>query len=50
MVRREHDAMTARVFIAPSSTQPAVTLAAVTNSEIQVAAAATTTTVETTEQ
>jgi lipoprotein-anchoring transpeptidase ErfK/SrfK len=49
MVRRERDAMIARVFTAPAATQPAVTLAAATNSEMPVAAAATTT-VETTEQ
>jgi lipoprotein-anchoring transpeptidase ErfK/SrfK len=49
MVRRERDAMTAKVFTAP--TQPAVTLAAGTNSETQVVAAApTVATVETTEQ
>ncbi len=50
MVRRERDAMIAKVFSAPSPTQPAVTLAAATNSEVQATAAATTTTVETTEQ
>jgi lipoprotein-anchoring transpeptidase ErfK/SrfK len=50
MVRRERDAMIARVFATPPSTQPAVTLAAATNSEMQVAAPAATTTVETTEQ
>lgn len=51
MVRRERDAMIAKVFSAPSPTQPAVTLAnAAPGSDIQVPAAATTTTVETTEQ
>jgi lipoprotein-anchoring transpeptidase ErfK/SrfK len=50
MVRRERDAMIARVFSSPSSTLPAVTLAAATNSEMQVAAPAAATTVETTEQ
>jgi lipoprotein-anchoring transpeptidase ErfK/SrfK len=50
MVRSERDAMIAKVFTAPTSTQPAVTLAAATNSEIQASPAATTTTVETTEQ
>ena len=51
MVRRERDAMIARVFAAPPSTQPAVTLAAAApGSDIQVPASATTTTVETTEQ
>ena len=51
MVRRERDAMIAKVFAAPPSTQPAVTLAAAApGSDIQVAASATTTTVETTEQ
>jgi lipoprotein-anchoring transpeptidase ErfK/SrfK len=49
MVRRERDAMIAKVFSAPSSTQPAVTLAAATNSEVAPAAAVPTT-VETTEQ
>ena len=49
MVRRERDAMIAKVFAAPTSTQPAVTLAAATNSEVQ-AAASIATTVETTEQ
>jgi lipoprotein-anchoring transpeptidase ErfK/SrfK len=50
MVRRERDAMIAKVFTAPSSAQPAVTLAAATNSEIQVAPTAATVTVEATEQ
>jgi lipoprotein-anchoring transpeptidase ErfK/SrfK len=51
MVRRERDAMIARVFSSPSSTQPAVTLAAAApGSDIQVPASATTTTVATTEQ
>jgi lipoprotein-anchoring transpeptidase ErfK/SrfK len=50
LVRRERDAMIAKVFAAPTATQPAVTLAAAANSEIQVAAPAATTTVETTEQ
>lgn len=49
MVRRERDAMIAKVFSAPSPTQPAVTLAAATNSE-GAPAAAVPTTVETTEQ
>ncbi len=49
MVRRERDAMIAKVFTAPTLTQTAVTLAAATNSEVAPAAAATTT-VETTEQ
>jgi lipoprotein-anchoring transpeptidase ErfK/SrfK len=50
MVRRERDAMIAKVFTAPTSAQPAVTLAAAANSEVQATATATTTTVETTEQ
>jgi lipoprotein-anchoring transpeptidase ErfK/SrfK len=51
LVRRERDAMIARVFSSPASTQPAVTLAAAApGSDIQVPASATTTTVETTEQ
>ena len=51
MVRHERDAMIAKVFTAPSTTQPAITLAAgASGSEIQVAAAAATATVETTEQ
>lgn len=50
MVRRERDAMIAKVFTAPTSTQSAVTLAAATNSEVQVPAASATTTVETTER
>jgi lipoprotein-anchoring transpeptidase ErfK/SrfK len=50
MVRRQRDAMIAKVFAAPTSAQPAVTLAAATNSEVQIPAAAVTTTVETTEQ
>lgn len=51
MVRRERDAMIARVFTAPSAMQPVVTLAAAARgSDIQVATATTTTTVETTEQ
>ena len=49
MVRRERDAMIAKVFTAPTLTQTAVTLAAATNSELAPAAAAPTT-VETTEQ
>jgi len=51
MVRRERDAMIAKVFAAPSTTQPAVTLAnAAPGSDIQVPSSATATTVETTEQ
>ena len=51
MVRRERDSMIAKVFAAPTTTQPAVTLAAAAQgSDAQVPAAATTTTVETTEQ
>ncbi len=51
MVRRERDAMVAKVFTAPSSMQAAITLAAgAPGSEIQVAAASATPTVETTEQ
>jgi lipoprotein-anchoring transpeptidase ErfK/SrfK len=52
MVRRERDAMIAKVFATPTTTQPAGILAAAAlNSEIQVAAAASATaTVETTEQ
>lgn len=51
MVRRERDAMIAKVFSAPTATQPAVTLAAAAQgSDIQVPASATTATVETTEQ
>ena len=50
LVRRERDAMIAKVFTAPSATQPAVTMAAATSSEVPVSAAATTPTVETTEQ
>jgi len=51
MVRRERDAMIAKVFTAPSATQPAVTLAnAAPGSDIQVPSSATATTVETTEQ
>lgn len=49
MVRRERDAMIAKVFTAPTLTQTAVTLAAATNSEVAPAAAVPTT-VETTEQ
>jgi hypothetical protein len=49
MVRRERDAMIAKVFASPMSTQPAVTLAAATNSEVAPAAAVPAT-VETTEQ
>jgi lipoprotein-anchoring transpeptidase ErfK/SrfK len=49
-VRRQRDAMIARVFTAPIATQPAVTLAAAISSEAPAAAAATTTTLETTEQ
>ncbi len=51
VVRRERDAMIAKVFAPPTSTQPAVTLAAAERgSDIQVPASATTATVETTEQ
>jgi len=50
MVRRERDAMITKVFTAPTSAQPAVTLAATTNSDVQAGEAATTMTVETTEQ
>ena len=51
MVRRERDAMIAKVFSAPTATQPTVTLAAAApGSDIQVPAVAPTTTVETTEQ
>jgi lipoprotein-anchoring transpeptidase ErfK/SrfK len=51
MVRRERDAMIAKVFTPPTSAQPAVTLAnAVPGSDIQVPASATTAAVETTEQ
>ena len=51
MVRRERDAMIAKVFTAPTSAEPAVTLAvAAPGSDIQVPATATTATVETTEQ
>jgi L,D-transpeptidase ErfK/SrfK len=51
MVRRERDAMIAKVFTAPTSAVPAVTLAvAAPGSDIQVPASATTATVETTEQ
>jgi len=50
MVRRERDPMIAKVFAAPTSAQPAVTLAAAaTNSEVAPAAAVPAT-VETTEQ
>lgn len=48
-VRRERDAMIAKIFAAPTSVPPAVTLAAATNSEIQ-APASSTTTVEATER
>ena len=48
-IRRERDAMIAQVFAAPMAAQPAVALAAATNSEMQAAAPAVTT-VETTEQ
>jgi len=48
-IRRERDAMIAKVFAAPTSAQPAVTLAAATNSEVQPAAAVPAT-VDTTEQ
>ena len=42
MVRRERDAMIAKVFSAPTATQPALTLAAATQgSDIQVPASAT---------
>lgn len=51
MVRRERDAMVAKVFTAPTATQPALTLAAATQgSDIQVPSSATAATVETTEQ
>jgi lipoprotein-anchoring transpeptidase ErfK/SrfK len=50
MVRRERDAMIAKVFIAPTATQPVVTVAAASNSEVQASAAAATAMVETTEQ
>jgi lipoprotein-anchoring transpeptidase ErfK/SrfK len=51
MVRRERDAMIAKVFTAPTSAEPAVTLAvAAPGSDIQVPASATTATVENTEQ
>jgi len=51
MVRRERDAMIAKVFTAPSAAQPAMTLAAATQgSDTQVPASATPATVETTEQ
>ena len=51
MVRRERDAMIAKVFTAPTSAEPAVTLAvAAPGGDIQVPATATTATVETTEQ
>jgi lipoprotein-anchoring transpeptidase ErfK/SrfK len=50
MVRRERDAMIAKVFSTPTATQPAVTLAAAQGSDIQVPAAAGTPTIETTEQ
>ena len=48
-IRRERDTMIAKVFAAPIATQPAMTLAAATNSEVAPAAAVPTT-VETTEQ
>ena len=50
LVRRERDAMIAKVFTAPSATQPAVTLAASTSSEVPAAAAPVTATVGSTEQ
>jgi lipoprotein-anchoring transpeptidase ErfK/SrfK len=51
MVRRERDAMIAKDFTAPTSAQPAVTLAvAAPGSDIQVATINGATTVETTEQ
>jgi lipoprotein-anchoring transpeptidase ErfK/SrfK len=51
MVRRERDAMTAKVFSAPTATQPAITLAAAASgSDIQVTSTVAATTVETTEQ
>jgi len=51
MVRRERDAMIAKVFATPSSIPAAITLAAgAASSEIQVAAAAPAATVETAEQ
>jgi hypothetical protein len=50
MVRRERDAMIAKVFTAPTATQPVVTVAAASNSEVQASAAAATAMVETTEQ
>jgi lipoprotein-anchoring transpeptidase ErfK/SrfK len=51
IIRRERDAMIAKVFSAPTATQPAMTLAnAASGSDIQVATANSTTMVETTEQ
>jgi len=51
MVRRERDAMIAKVFAAPATTQPAVTLAnAAPGSDIQVPSSATVATIDTTEQ
>ncbi len=51
MVRRERDAMIAKVFTVPTATQPTVTLAAAAQgSDIQVPASATAATVETMEQ
>jgi len=50
MVRRERDSMIASVFPAPSSAQPAVTLAAASSSEVPTAVAPVTATVGSTEQ
>ena len=50
LVRRERDSMIAKVFTAPSATQPAVTLAAATSSEVPAAAAPVTAMVGSTEQ
>lgn len=50
LVRRERDSMIAKVFTAPTATQPAVTLAAATSSEVPAAAAPVTATVGSTEQ
>lgn len=50
LVRRERDSMIAKVFTAPSTTQPAMTLAAATSSEVPAAAASVTATVGSTEQ
>src|SRR6185312_12116263 len=50
MVRRERDAMIAKVFTTPSSAQSAITLAAATSSEVPTAAAPVTATIGSTEQ